>query len=249
MTPNATRMLLLGGGRDVRAGQRLPDPPRAGVLAGGPVGAREPGIDLQRAGHADAAGAPAPDRPGRRDPRGRDLRGDRRRRGRARVDGWSQALETVDPYDRVGFHIAFGMLPLVPREAGRSPACTRRRVALEREVEAFVREQGPPENGPPHARRALGALDGRGRGRARPGCARRSRTSRPGGCGSRPTRTGAGRRPPTTPGGRWTPTGRSTARCWAGVLRLSAAALPLAIPHVTPCYWLYRGAATPRVQS
>jgi DNA-binding PadR family transcriptional regulator len=74
--------------------------------------------------------------------------------GRAELDAMLVAgLETVDPYDRVAFQVAFGMLPLVPRpQVLRS--LTVRRVALERAVADFVREREDPMNGPPHARRA-----------------------------------------------------------------------------------------------
>ena len=74
--------------------------------------------------------------------------------GRAELESMAIAgLETVDAYDRVAFHVAFSMLPLVPKEQVLT-SLTRRRVALEREVDAFVREKDRPENGPPHARRA-----------------------------------------------------------------------------------------------
>ncbi len=73
--------------------------------------------------------------------------------GRAELDAMLVAgLETVDPYDRVAFHVAFGMLPLVPKKQVVKSLIARR-VALEREVESFVRETDRPENGPPHARR------------------------------------------------------------------------------------------------
>lgn len=62
------------------------------------------------------------------------------------------ALETVDPYDRTAFTIAFGMLPLLPRREVLGCLVTRR-AALEREVAEFVRGKDDPANGPPHARR------------------------------------------------------------------------------------------------
>ena len=62
------------------------------------------------------------------------------------------ALETVDPYERTGFTIAFGMLPLLPRRDALA-ALIARRAALEREVDGFVRGKDDPANGPPHARR------------------------------------------------------------------------------------------------
>lgn len=73
--------------------------------------------------------------------------------GRALLDDLLvRALEEVDPYDRVAFHVAFGMLPLVPR-AQVLRSLTARRVAMEAQVAEFVREKDRPENGPPHARR------------------------------------------------------------------------------------------------
>jgi DNA-binding PadR family transcriptional regulator len=62
------------------------------------------------------------------------------------------ALETVDPYDRTAFTIAFGLLPLLPRRDVLG-ALVARRAALEREVAAFVRGKNDPATGPPHARR------------------------------------------------------------------------------------------------
>ena len=73
--------------------------------------------------------------------------------GRAQLDVMmTEALETVDPYDRTDFHIAFGMVPLVPRDRVLA-SLRRRRVALEREVAEFVRGKDDDLNGPPHARR------------------------------------------------------------------------------------------------
>jgi len=63
-----------------------------------------------------------------------------------------RALEEVDPYDRVAFHVAFGMLPLVAHDRVLQ-SLTRRRVALEGEVDRLSREQDRPGKGPPHARR------------------------------------------------------------------------------------------------
>ena len=62
------------------------------------------------------------------------------------------ALETVDPYDRTPFTIAFGLLPLLPRRDALGALVTRR-AALEREIDGFVRGKDDPANGPPHARR------------------------------------------------------------------------------------------------
>ena len=62
------------------------------------------------------------------------------------------ALESVDPYDRTAFTIAFGLLPLLPRREVLG-ALVSRRAALEREVAEFVRGKDDPANGPPHARR------------------------------------------------------------------------------------------------
>ena len=63
-----------------------------------------------------------------------------------------EALESVDPYDRTVFTIAFGMLPLLDRQRVLAGLVTRR-AALEREVDTFVRGKDDPANGPPHARR------------------------------------------------------------------------------------------------
>lgn len=67
----------------------------------------------------------------------------------------ARGLEEVDPYDRVAFHVAFGLLPLLPR-AQVLRSLTARRLAMEEQVSAFVREKDRPENGPPHARRGRG---------------------------------------------------------------------------------------------
>ena len=64
-----------------------------------------------------------------------------------------EALESVDPYDRTVFTIAFGMLPLLERRQVLASLVTRL-AALEREVDAFVRGKDDPANGPPHARRS-----------------------------------------------------------------------------------------------
>ncbi len=110
--------------------------------------------------------------------------------------------------------------------AANPPVSSRRRVALEREVDAFVREKDRPENGPPHARRAWVLwMD-----MAVTELAWLRETIediKAGDSSSLPARTGAGPRPPTTRGGRWTPTGRSTARCWAGVPEACSAARPI----------------------
>jgi DNA-binding PadR family transcriptional regulator len=62
------------------------------------------------------------------------------------------ALEQVDPHDRAGFQIAFGLLPLLDRPRVLA-ALKRRRVNLERVVAEFVRGTDDEHNGPPHARR------------------------------------------------------------------------------------------------
>ena len=86
-------------------------------------------------------------------PGGRDLRDHRRRAGELE-SMVIVALESVDAYDRVAFHVAFSMLPLVPHEAGRSPASPG---AGSRSSARWTRSSARrtrPENGPPHARRA-----------------------------------------------------------------------------------------------
>lgn len=63
-----------------------------------------------------------------------------------------EALESVDPHDRVAFNAAFGMLPLLGR--AQVLASLRRRVAaLQDAVAEFVRAKEDPALGPPHARR------------------------------------------------------------------------------------------------
>lgn len=73
--------------------------------------------------------------------------------GRAELDRMLvAALEEVDPFDRVAFHVAFGMLPLLT-PAQVLASLTRRRARLEEAVAEFVRGAEDPHNGPPHARR------------------------------------------------------------------------------------------------
>jgi len=68
------------------------------------------------------------------------------------TEGLVASLEHVDPHDRVAFQIAFGMLPLLPREQVAT-SLGRRRIALEQAVAEFVRGKDDLLNGPPHARR------------------------------------------------------------------------------------------------
>ncbi|MCW2766208.1 MAG: transcriptional regulator, PadR family [Nocardioides sp.] len=76
--------------------------------------------------------------------------------GRAELDRLMRSsLETVDPYDRVAFHAAFSMLPLLGRE--NAVACLEaRRRALEETVEQFPdAATAKGDLGPPHAVRSL----------------------------------------------------------------------------------------------
>ena len=76
---------------DVRAGQRLPDPARAGVVARGRVGQPRAGLDLQRADHPREARPGRAPRPRRRRSHRRGLRDHRGRPRRARAcwaRGW-----------------------------------------------------------------------------------------------------------------------------------------------------------------
>lgn len=67
-------------------------------------------------------------------------------------EGLLESLERVDPHDRAGFQIAFGLIPLLDRESVLT--ALRRRVGnLEAVVEEFVRGVADERNGPPHARR------------------------------------------------------------------------------------------------
>lgn len=74
--------------------------------------------------------------------------------GRSELDRMMvEALETVNPYERTAFHVAFSMLPLLPRpEVVRS--LTRRRVELERTVAEFVDAKADVV-APPHATRTM----------------------------------------------------------------------------------------------
>ena len=63
-----------------------------------------------------------------------------------------EALETVNPYERTGFTVAFSMLPLLDRsQVVRS--LTARRVELEGTVAEL--SAGKPVDMPPHARRSV----------------------------------------------------------------------------------------------
>ena len=100
----------------VRTGQRLPDPPRAGLLAGRRVGPHQPGLDLLRA----------------RDPRARRAPGAGTRSSRATaavtvytttVEGraefqrlFAEAVRVHDRGSARGFTTALSLAPLVSRE-------------------------------------------------------------------------------------------------------------------------------------
>lgn len=78
-------------------------------------------------------------------------------RGRAELTQLMiRALETVHAYDdRVAFHVAFGMLPLLDRAQVEGSLEVRKR-ALEETVDSFPSPREPdPAYGPPHAFRAL----------------------------------------------------------------------------------------------
>src|SRR6478609_1918368 len=105
-----------------------------------------------------------------------------------------EALETVNPYERTGFTVAFSMLPLLDRSPSSptpSPASRHR------------------------TRRAACCCGSTSPSPSSRGCARRSRTSRAAPSPS-PRATTAGPRPTTIRGGRCLPSGRSTARFSAG---------------------------------
>ncbi|GAA1779394.1 PadR family transcriptional regulator [Nocardioides hankookensis] len=63
-----------------------------------------------------------------------------------------EALETVNPFERSGFTVAFSMLPLLDREQVRR-SLTKRRVELERTVAEFG--EAKPGAAPPHATRSM----------------------------------------------------------------------------------------------
>lgn len=77
-------------------------------------------------------------------------------RGRAELSQLMiRALEEVDPYDRVAFHVAFGMLPLLDRQQVETSLEVRKR-ALEKTVDSFPSPRdADPSYGPPHAVRSL----------------------------------------------------------------------------------------------
>ncbi len=62
------------------------------------------------------------------------------------------ALETVNPYERSAFTVAFSMLPLLDRDRVLR-SLTRRRVELERTVAEFATAE--PGVAPPHATRSM----------------------------------------------------------------------------------------------
>lgn len=73
--------------------------------------------------------------------------------GRAELDRMLvEALETVNPYERSAFHVAFSMLPLLG-DGRVLRSLTARRVALERTVAELAVDK--PEDIPPHARRSV----------------------------------------------------------------------------------------------
>lgn len=78
--------------------------------------------------------------------------------GRAQLrEMLATSLETVDPYDRVAFHAAFGLLPLLDREQVLH-SLERRRDALEEALTGFPDTDDPADNprfGPPHAFRGV----------------------------------------------------------------------------------------------
>lgn len=73
--------------------------------------------------------------------------------GRAELDRLMvEALETVNPYERSAFNVAFSMLPLLSR-ATVVASLTRRRVELERTVAELA--EAKTDVAPPHATRTM----------------------------------------------------------------------------------------------
>ncbi len=73
--------------------------------------------------------------------------------GRAELDRLLvEALETVDAFERSGFHVAFSLLPLLDR-ARIVRSLTKRRVALEQTVKELA--ENKPGAAPPHATRSM----------------------------------------------------------------------------------------------
>ncbi len=74
-------------------------------------------------------------------------------RGRAELERLMvEGLETVNPYERTAFNVAFSMLPLLDRAQVRR-SLTARRVELERTVAEFATAKAGVA--PPHATRAM----------------------------------------------------------------------------------------------
>jgi DNA-binding PadR family transcriptional regulator len=63
-----------------------------------------------------------------------------------------ESLETVNPYERTAFHVAFSMLPLLD-DRRLQLSLTARRVQLERTVAELAGTE--PSDVPPHARRSV----------------------------------------------------------------------------------------------
>jgi DNA-binding PadR family transcriptional regulator len=73
--------------------------------------------------------------------------------GRAELDRLMvEALETVNPYERTAFNVAFSMLPLLDKRT-ITRSLTRRRVELERTVAEFA--EAKTGVAPPHATRTM----------------------------------------------------------------------------------------------
>jgi DNA-binding PadR family transcriptional regulator len=73
--------------------------------------------------------------------------------GRAELDRLMvEALETVNPYERTAFNVAFSMLPLLDKRTILR-SLTRRRVALEAAVKEFADARAG--DAPPHATRTM----------------------------------------------------------------------------------------------
>ena len=138
----------------VRAGQRLPDPPRAGLLAGRRVGPHQPGLDLLRARDAGPRGAPRAALARRGQPHGHRLHDDRGgpRRVPAAVRARRCACTTaVRP---AGSRRPCRSQPLVDREVflglleerlrGRRCACSRRARHWPRRRPTTCRRTCPP---------------------------------------------------------------------------------------------------------
>ena len=195
----------------VRAGQRLPDPPRAGLLAGRRVGPHQPRLDLLRARDPRPRRAPGPAPARRGQPHGHASTRPPRRGAPSSSGSSREAVRTHDRGSARGFTTALSLQPLVDRAVFLG-LLEERLVAVDAllaEGEALA--AAPADVLPPHLPPLIGLWQAQARTErawlvdmiagleAGAGCLRRR---------ARP----AGRRRPTTRAGPCRPTASATAR-------------------------------------